>query len=76
MYRLAKSADSIVQIFTSLCLSQVKEQLTENLIYCNSNPSSFIHEGHLYSFVQNRSLILDDSLVEYGINLNFRDTFN
>lgn len=76
MYRLAKSSDSIIQIFTSLCLSQVKEQLTENLIYSGINPPSFICEGHLYSFIHNKSLILDESLAEYGIDLNFHDRFN
>ena len=80
MYRFTKSPDSIVQIFTSLCLSQVKEQLPENLIYVGTNPASFICNGHLYSFVHNRSLILDESPDEFfGINLNFlniHDRFN
>ncbi len=76
MYKLIKSPNPILKIFTSLCLSQVKEQLTENLIYFGTNPSSFICGGHLYSYIQNRSIILDESLSEYGINLNFRDRFN
>ena len=76
MYRRIKSNDSIVQIFTSLCLSQVKEQLTENLVQYSPNPASFICDGQLFSFVHNRSLILDESLAQYGINLNFRANFN
>lgn len=75
MYRLAKSSDSIIQIFTSLCLSHVKEQLPENLIYFGINPASFICNGHLYSFIHNRSLVLDEFLYayeyKYAINLNF-----
>lgn len=76
MYRLGKSPDSIIQIFTSLCLSQVKDQLTENLLCSGSNPTSYIFNDHLFSFIPNRSLILDESLVDYGINLNFRDILN
>ncbi len=76
MHRLTKSPYAIVQIFTSLCLSHVKEQLNENLIYGDSNPASFMCDGQLFSFIPNRSLVLDESLTEYGINLNFRDRFN
>ena len=76
MYRLTKSNVAIIRIFTSLCLSQVKEQLPENLIYFTSNPASFICDGELFSFIPNRSLVLDESLTEYGINLNFRESFN
>jgi hypothetical protein len=79
MYRLTKSPDAIVQIFTSLCLSQVKEQLPENLIYIGINPASFICNGHLYSFIHNLSLILDESLDEFALNLaslNFHDRVN
>jgi hypothetical protein len=71
MYRLAKSPDSIIQIFTSLCLSQVKEQLPENLMYFGINPVSFIYDSDLYSFIHNKSIILDESVYEYAVNLNF-----
>ena len=76
MYKLAKTSGSFIQIFTRLCLSQVKEQLTENLVQYSPNPASFICDGQLFSFVHNRSLILDESLAQYGINLNFRANFN
>ena len=76
MYKLANSPNSIVQIFTSLCLSQVKEQLTDNLILYRTQPTSFICDGDLFTFIHNRSIILDESLAEYGVNLNFRHIFN
>lgn len=73
MYRLAKSPDSIIQIFTSLCLSQVKEQLPENLIYFTTNPVSFICNSHLYCFISNLCLILDEGLDENALNLDMVD---
>ena len=77
MFMLAKSTESFVQIFINLCLSQVKEQLTENLIYSIFNPQSFICDGHLYSIVHNRSVILDESLPEYDvIGSNPAERFN
>jgi hypothetical protein len=79
MYRLTKSPDSIVQIFTSLCLSQVIEQLPENLIYTGTNPASFICNGQLFSVIHNRSLILDESLDEFELDfnlVNFEDRVN
>lgn len=76
MYKLAQSSDSIIQIFTNLCLSQVKEQLTENLIYCSANPTSFICNGQLFSYIHNRSIIPDDSLIQYGVDVNYSHTFN
>lgn len=76
MYNLTKSPKALFRIFTSLCLSQVKEQLTENLVYSTSNPTSFMCDGQLFSYVPNRSLIVDESLSEYGIELNFNHSYN
>ncbi|MCW3092780.1 MAG: hypothetical protein JWP81_3849 [Ferruginibacter sp.] len=76
MYRLAKSPGSLIQIFTSLCLSHVKEQLTENLIQTRENPTSFAMNGQLFTYIHNRSIILDESLLKYGIELNLRDSLN
>lgn len=76
MYMLAKSNDSIIQIFTKLCLSQVKEQLTENLIYTVLNPESFTSNGQLYSFTDNESVIFDETLQEFSIDLTLVDRFN
>ena len=79
MYKLAKSPEAIIHIFTRLCLSQVKEQLPENLIYFGSNPISFICKGHLYSFLDNLSLILEEPIYEDAINLEslvFADLLN
>lgn len=76
MYSLTGSPGAFIQIFTSLCLSQVKEQLTENLHLYNYNPTSFTCNGQLFSCIANRSAIIDESLTEYGINLNFRHHLN
>ncbi len=76
MSKFIKSPEAIIQIFNSLCLSHVKEQLTENLSHFNDNPASFISNGHLYAFAPNRSFILDESLIQYGIDLNFSDMLN
>lgn len=73
MYKLANSPDAIIHIFTRLCLSQVKEQLPENLMYFGSNPISFICKGHLYCFLDNLSLILEESIYEDAINLKSFD---
>ena len=78
MYKLAKSPGAIIHIFTRLCLSQVKEQLPENLIYFVSNPISFICKGHLYSFLDNLSF-LEEPIYEDAINLQslvFADILN
>lgn len=69
MYNLTKSPKALLNIFTTLCLSQVKEQLNENLVFGVSNPPSFVYNGQLFSYIHNRSVILDESLSEYGIDL-------
>ena len=76
MFLLAKSPDSLIRIFTRLCLSQVKEQLTENLIYTVLNPESFICNGHLYCFIHNKSVILDETLPGYEISMDGYERFN
>ena len=78
MSRLAKSTASYIRIFTRLCLSQVKEQLTENLKHLGVavNPVSFVCNGHLYSFINNSSLILEEFLADFRINPGFDDRAN
>ena len=76
MYNLAKSPKALLNIFKTLCLSQVKEQLTENLVFGVSNPPSFVYNGQLFSYIHNRSIILDDSLSEYGIDLGLFHKYN
>lgn len=76
MSRHSRSSNSIVQIFTTLCLSHVKELLTENLVHFNKSSTSFICDGQLFSIADNRSFIVDESLTEYGIKLNFSHSFN
>ena len=43
-----------------LCLNQVKDQLSSNLIYNNSNPISFIYNTQLYAFTCNYTFIKED----------------
>ncbi|MEO7767221.1 MAG: hypothetical protein ABIS01_07335 [Ferruginibacter sp.] len=76
MYSLTKAPESFIQIFTTLCLSHVKEQLTENLICCCENPTSFTLGGELFVHIPNRSIILDGSLIEYGIESKLYEGLN
>lgn len=68
--------NSVVDLFKDLCLSQVKEQLTENLIYFNPNPTSFICNGHLFAITSNKAFITDKMHPGYGLKLKFNYTFN
>jgi hypothetical protein len=70
MKRFSKGPGWAFKIFASLCFSQVKEQLTENLIYHHSNPQSFIYNGQLFAFIHNRSLIADELSTGYGTMFN------
>ena len=76
MYRLIKTPKPLSRFFNNLCLSQVKEQLPENLICYTPNPTSFVYDGHLFFLAHNRSFIMDESLAMYGIHLNFSHTLN
>ncbi|MEO5890241.1 MAG: hypothetical protein ABIQ31_08310 [Ferruginibacter sp.] len=62
MKNFVNTQDWALKIFTSLCFSQVKEQLPENLIYRCSNPASFICKGNLFALANNRSFLPDELL--------------
>ena len=66
MNKFKISSSKIVRIFTDLCLSQVKEQLTENLTYFNANPPSFILDGNLFAYTINQSFLNPESLNNFG----------
>ena len=66
MNKFKISSSKIVRIFTDLCLGQVKEQLTENLTYLNTNPPSFILDGNLFAYTINQSFINKESLNDFG----------
>ena len=53
MSQLIKCPDWAFKIFASLCYSQVKEQLPENIFFPHTNPPSFVCNGHLYAFTHN-----------------------
>lgn len=76
MRKLTPSSRSIVQIFTSLCLSQVKEQLIYNLACSTSNPESFLLNGDLFVFTHNKSFIVDESLKDYGCGIEVCNGLN
>jgi len=76
MFRLTKFPKTAIEICTSLCLSQVKEQLIENLIYFNNNPQSFIYNGELFAFTSNRSFFTDDLVQGTYSSLKFTHSFN
>ena len=75
MFHFKKLPHSIVQMFNGLCLSQVKDQLTENLTYFNPNPPSFVCNGHLFAFTNNKSFLIDEHQ-PYGIMLKFKHSYN
>jgi hypothetical protein len=66
MQKLMHSPKAIVRMFNNLCLNHVKDQLVENLNYFTDNPTSFILDGDLFVYTPSRSLIVDESLNEYG----------
>ena len=70
MRKLTHSPNAIIQIFNSLCLSQVKEQLIDNLACSTSNPESFVLNGNLFAFNHNKSFIVDESLGDYGCGID------
>ncbi len=69
MRKFTHSPNAIIQMFTSLCLSQVKEQLIDNLSCSTSNPESFVLNGNLFIFAHNKSFIIDESLENYGCGI-------
>lgn len=48
-----------LSVLTLLCVNQVKEQLTDNLVLPKSNPVSYVHEGHLFAYTANHSFFMD-----------------
>ena len=76
MFLLTTFPKKAIQICESLCLSQVKEQLIENLIYFNNNPQSFIYNGQLFAFTNNRSFFSDDAFTGNFASLKFTHSFN
>lgn len=76
MIKRIHSPNAILQIFTSLCLSQVKEQLIDNLACSTSNPESFVLNGNLFVFSHNKSFIVDESLKYYGCGLEVCNGLN
>ena len=67
---------AVFGMFTSLCLSQVKEQLTENLQYYNPNPPSFICGGDLFVVSPNESFIKDEIEESYGLKIKYNLAWN
>ncbi len=76
MRKFPHSTNAIIQIFTSLCLSQVKEQLIGNLCCSSSNPVSFVLNGNLFVFTHNKSFIVDESLKDYGCGIEVCNGLN
>ncbi|MDO9375968.1 MAG: hypothetical protein V4725_11565 [Bacteroidota bacterium] len=67
---------SVFGIFTSLCLSQVKEQLTENIHYYTPNPPSFICDGHLFVVAPAETFIKDEIEESYGLKIKYNLAWN
>ena len=71
MIRLTKFPKAAIGLFNNLCLSQVKDQLFENLLYCNSNPPGFVFEGQLFAFADNCFILSENPVAASGSNLMF-----
>lgn len=76
MFKLTIYPGAAISLFTSLCLSQVKEQLPENLVYFNTNPESFIWNGELYVHTHNQTIIDLDLQPGHGLHLKFNIAYN
>jgi len=76
MRKFTHSPNAIIQIFTSLCLSHVKEQLVDNLACSSANPESFMLNNQLFVFNHNRSFIIDESLKDYGCGIEVCNGLN
>ena len=71
MLKFTRLPHAVLGMFKSLCLSQVKEQLIENLQYYNPNPPSFICDGHLFVVSPNESFIKDEIEESYGLKIKY-----
>lgn len=76
MLKFTKLPTAVFGMFTSLCLSQVKEQLTENLHYYNPNPPSFICDNNLFVVAPNESFIKDEIEESYGLKIKYSLAWN
>ncbi len=76
MLPFTRLPNAVFEIFTTLCLSQVKEQLPENLLFINPNPPSFIYNGQLFAFSHNQSFIEDEIEAGYGLKLKYNHAYN
>ena len=76
MLKFTRLPNAVFEMFKSLCLSQVKEQLTENLQFFNPNPPSFICDGHLFVVCPNESFIKDEIQESYGLKIKYNLAWN
>lgn len=58
------------KILTSLCISHIKQQLSENLIYEPTNPHCFVLNGDLFAYTNNRLLIADEAETGFAMLVN------
>ena len=69
MLSITRFQKILTGLFNNLCLSQVKEQLSENLLYDNASPESFVCKGELFLFTDHR-LIIENGSDRFGSFLN------
>lgn len=67
MFHFSKKPLSLVDIYSTLCLSQVKDQLLENLVYITPNPPSFVYNGHLFVYTTNKAIMESEPHPEMGL---------
>lgn len=73
MNMLTKLPNWAVEVFSLLCFQQVKDQLSETIVYQRPNPASFICNGQLYAFAHNQAFITDEP---HGSFINYRHSNN
>lgn len=70
MYPLNSHPDWVFKLLTTLCIGQVKEQLSDNLNSYPTNPPCFIFNGQLFAYTNSRLLIADEFETEFAMQVN------
>lgn len=73
MYRFTHYTQWIISIFSFFCLVQVRSWFDEIIDSYNDRKNSFTWGGLRYSIMPNRAFIVDQSLEQYGIKVNFHE---
>lgn len=76
MKGLNEFPDWACDLFVVLCFHQVRDQISENLIYHKSNPPSFICNGQLFAYTHASTFIPDEPAIvcsSLGFTYDYRN---